>query len=109
MIETLTAGMPPVDLQPGTVRGEVLQNVACILATRRGSVPYDRTLGIKQDWIDDPTPAAKARAVADIVQAIHEREPRARVESVEFTADTAGAMEGALRPVVRLSINEGGI
>jgi phage baseplate assembly protein W len=108
MIESLIGGMPPVDITPGTVRAEVLQNVACILATRRGTVPYDRTLGLQQTWIDDPTPLAQGRAVADVIQSIKAREPRARVISVEFVPDTSAAMEGSLRPKVTLAINEGG-
>jgi len=100
--------MPPIDIAPGTVRAEVLQNVACILSTRQGTVPYDRTLGLSQIWIDDPTPVAQARMTAEVIQTIHSREPRARVLSVEFVPDTAGAMAGRLRPRVKLAINEGG-
>lgn len=104
----VSMAMPPVNIEPGTVRAEVVQNVACILSTKRGSVPYDRTLGLLATWIDDPTPVARQRMIVDVVQSIRAREPRVRVESVEFVKDTLGAAEGVLRPVVKLAIIEGG-
>lgn len=92
----------PIDFAPATLRDEVLQNVATILATPRFSAPFARQLGVDPQYLDDPTPVARARAVADITEAIHRHEPRCRVESVSFEADEA---EGRLRPIVRVRIN----
>lgn len=100
--EVLPLGKP-IDFAPATVTEEVLQNVATILATMRYSVPYDRMFGVNPEYLDDPTPVAQARATADIIEAIQRHEPRCGVESVRFTGN---AMEGTLRPIVRVYINE---
>lgn len=93
----------PVNFAPQSVRDEVIQNVATILATPRFTVPYDRNFGVNPDYLDDPMPVSRARSIADIIESIHRHEPRCRVESVVFKGDAA---EGILRPIVRVFINE---
>lgn len=93
----------PIDFAPPGVVAEVLQNVATILATVRYSVPYDRRFGINPEYLDDPMPISQARATADIIEAINRYEPRCRVESVSFDGN---AMEGTLRPRVRVYVDE---
>src|SRR5690606_12659927 len=100
---TVTPLGEPANFAPATDTDEILPNVATILATTRYSVPYNRYFGVNPDYLDDPIPLAKARATADIIDAIHRYEPRCRVESVSFTGDGA---EGILRPIVRIYINE---
>lgn len=91
----------PIDFNPGSVEAEVLQNVATILATTRFSAPYARTLGLNPEYLDDPMPVARARAMADIIEAINRNEPRCKVIDVTFTEDGA---EGILRPRVRVQV-----
>ncbi|CDX01307.1 GpW/Gp25/anti-adapter protein IraD [Desulfitobacterium hafniense] len=81
---------------------EVLQNVAFILSTMLDSCPMDRGFGWNPD-LDSPTQAAKARNAARIIQAIQEQEPRATVEEIRFEGD---ALNGQLKPIVRVSIDE---
>ena len=70
-----------VSFQPTSEREEILQNVRTILATRKGSVPLDRDLGITWEHLD---------------------------ESVEFEGTESEAMDGLIRPRVIVSIlNEG--
>lgn len=102
MIE-VRAGKPPIDFSPASVREEVVQNVATILATLRYSVPFARDLGVNPVYLDDPLPAGRAQATADVIRAIRRYEPRCRVESVSFDTDP---IEGILIPKVRISINE---
>lgn len=91
-----------INFAPSTIEQEVLQNVATILATVRNTVPYDRALGINPDYLDDPTPVTRSRLIADIISAIHSREPRAKVTDVVFKEDQA---EGVLIPTVRVIVN----
>ena len=55
----------------------VLQNIAVILSTPKGSVPMYRDFGISVDILDRPIPVAKAMMTADIKEAIERWEPRA--------------------------------
>ena len=66
---------------------EVLQNVAIIIATPKGSVPLDREFGVDYSFLDAPTPKALALFRADVVRAVEKYEPRAKVLEVDFYAD----------------------
>ncbi|MDD6088474.1 MAG: GPW/gp25 family protein [Desulfovibrionaceae bacterium] len=103
----VTAGMTGINFSPQSTEAEVIQNVRCILATRKGSVPFDRAFGVSWDMLDRPLPVAKAMMIAAVVEAIQEYEPRAEVRGVKFNADGDAAMEGILNPVVTIEINEG--
>ncbi len=65
----------------------VLQNVAVILATRKGSVPLYRSFGLNMDFLDKPAPAARVRMIAEVREAVETWEPRATVRGVTFSGD----------------------
>jgi phage baseplate assembly protein W len=81
----------------------VLQNVAIILATRRGSCPMYRDFGISMDFLDRPMPVAKTLAYAEIKEAIETYEPRATVAGVTFSEDAN--TPGLLIPTVEVNID----
>ncbi len=83
---------------------EIVQNVRTILATPKGSVPLDRDFGVIWTVLDRPLPEAKAAYTGDAVAQVQKYEPRVKVLSVGFRADTSGAMQGRLYPVVRIKI-----
>ena len=93
----------PINLQPSSVIDEVIQNVRMILSTVIYTVPYDRSLAITGDYLDNPIQLNKALVKADIFNAIKNREPRAEVINISFDGD---ALEGKLKPTVRILINE---
>ena len=95
-----------VNFHPQTEAEEVIQNVRTILTTRLGTVPLHRDFGLTWEHIDKPLPVAKSLIHGEIIDAINEFEPRARVEAVEFEADTLDAMEGILRPRVIISFGD---
>ncbi len=97
-----------VNFAPATETEEILQNVRTILATREGSVPLDRDLGLTWEHIDKPYPVARSLMTAAVIEAIEAYEPRATVESVEFDGDAEDAMDGLLRPRVTVSVKNGG-
>lgn len=82
---------------------EVVQNVATVLATPKGSVSLDREFGTEWHFVDQPTTKAMARIRSDIVQALQKYEPRARVKEVLF--ERSGL--SGLTPTVRLEIFPG--
>lgn len=97
-----------VSFQPTSEREEILQNVRTILATRKGSVPLDRDLGITWEHLDKPYPVARSLMTAAVIEAVETYEPRVRVESVEFEGTESEAMDGLIRPrVIVYILNEG--
>lgn len=79
-----------------------LQNIAVILATRKGSVPLYRDFGLPWDFVDKPVPVAKAMMIAPLREAIETWEPRAAFIDVAFEEDPA--RPGMLNPIVEVEI-----
>lgn len=82
----------------------VLQNVAVILATPKGTVPMYRDFGVNMAFLDLPMPVAQVRMIAEVREAVETWEPRATVAGVTF--DGSRAAEGVLIPIVEVEINE---
>jgi phage baseplate assembly protein W len=82
----------------------VMQNIAILLSTRRGSVPLYRDFGLTMDFVDRPIPAAKALIVAEIENALREYEPRATLINVTFKADKS--IPEKLIPTVEVEIRD---
>ena len=99
----ITAGdQSNINFAPESEPEEILQNVRCIMATTKFSVPLDRDFGIDADMVDMPIDYAKAQLASEIVTAIAKYEPRAAVTDISFDANTAGI----LIPKVKVRINE---
>lgn len=81
----------------------VMQNVAIILATRKGSVPGYRNFGLSQEFVDKPVNVAKTLMIAEIYEAIAEFEPRATIVSITFESDEKEP--GKLFPLLEVSVN----
>lgn len=91
-----------VNFAPSSVREEIVQNVKTICATQKYTVPMDRNFGVSMNFIDQPTPKAKAQIQAEIIEAIREYEPRCKVRKVSFEGD----IDGNLTVKVRIEIGE---
>lgn len=98
-----TSAAPVLNLGASGVE-EILQNVRVILSTPRGSVPLDRTFGIRAAILDLPLPEAMAVYTGEASAAVQLWEPRARITAVDFKRDEDGAMDGRLNPIVTLQI-----
>ena len=72
--------------QGGAVEN-TLHDIATVLATPKGSVPFYRDFGIEMDFLDLPTPAAKQRMRSRVREAVERWVPNAVVYSVEFEED----------------------
>ncbi len=106
MSYTVTAGkQEAINLAPATELEEVMQNVAMIISTPQYSVPLDRGFGLAQQFLDKPVSTAKAIAVAEIMDAVEQYEPRAEIISITFEQ---GDKEGELVPVVELEVKKDG-
>ena len=80
----------------------VLQNLAVILATPKGSVPQYREFGLSATMLDKPIPVAKMMMRADVREAIERWEPRAQFVSMTF--EERVTQPGTLWPTVEVEI-----
>lgn len=71
----------------------ILQNIALILRTRKGTVPMYRDFGLPMAFIGMPLPAAEAMAAQEIYDAIEAFEPRVKLNDISLTATESGAMK----------------
>ena len=80
----------------------VLQNIAVILSTPKGSVPQYREFGLSAVFLDKPMPVAKMMMIAEVRDAIERWEPRAQFVGVTF--EERAAQPGTLWPTVEVEI-----
>ena len=81
-----------------TTDEEIVQNVASIVATSRGTQPFLRALGIA-DLHDRPVAVAEARVASTLNTQIRTYEPRATVAKITVAVSADGA---TMAPTVRL-------
>ncbi|MCD8139333.1 MAG: GPW/gp25 family protein [Planctomycetaceae bacterium] len=80
---------------------DVYQCVQTILATRVGTVFFDRDFGVDADLVDLPILAARQRLRAEVVEKLRMYEPRIRVLEVDFVDPGQSVTEqGVLVPKV---------
>ena len=72
-------------LFPKTEEQDIVQNIYCILNTVIGSVPHFRDYGLDNSYLHQPMPVARSTFAAAIADAISLHEPRAQVQSVDFS------------------------
>lgn len=82
----------------------VLQNIAVILSTPRGSVPLYREFGLDMSFLDKPIPVARTMMISRVREAIERWEPRAKVVNVTFSGSVSAPAQ--LDPVVEVEIND---
>ena len=100
MIIEITATLEKVNFAPSTIQEEVIQNIKTLLSTMKFTVPLDRNLGIIANALDEPMPVAMAKISSDVIDAISQYEPRAKVTQISFDGD----IDGKLIPRLRIEI-----
>lgn len=85
---------------PQTLEQEIIQNVYCILATVKGSVPCYRDFGMDNDFLHKPSQTAMASYAAAAADAIAKYEPRASISNISFDVDSNNP--GHLQPVLEV-------
>lgn len=79
-----------LSLQQDSELLSVMQNIALLLNTKRGTVPMHREFGLPMEFVDKPIDAAEAIAFVEISDALEEFEPRARLDDVYFEKSVDG-------------------
>lgn len=87
-----SAGNYSLSLQQDSKVFSVLQNIALLLNTKRGTVPMYRDFGLPMEFVDKPIDVAENMAYVEISDAIEEFEPRAKLEDVFFEKTANGIM-----------------
>lgn len=82
----------------------VLQNLMCLVSTRKGTIPMYRDFGLPMQWIDKPIDVAQTLMVQEITEAVEEFEPRCKLLNIEF--DTSGVASARLTAILEVEINE---
>ena len=99
----ITGSINKIDFYPSDVYHEIIQNIKIICSTPKYSVPLDRAFGIDASILDRPLNYAQAKLSAEIIEAINNYEPRAKVKSVNFSGD---GLTGLLIPTVKIELQE---
>lgn len=81
-----------LSLQQDSKVYSVLQNIAILLNTKRGTVPMYRDFGLPMEFVDKPIDVAENMAYVEISDALEEFEPRAKLEEVYFEKTANGKM-----------------
>lgn len=71
----------------------ILQDIALILRTKRGTVPMYRDFGLPMAFVGMPLPAAEAMAAQEVYDAIESFEPRVKMNDISLSATESGAMK----------------
>ena len=100
-IYEVTTNTSEINIFPSSELEEITQNVRMIITTQKFSLPMDRAFGISAAMIDQPFAAARAKLTAEIVAAVNNFEPRAKVTEVIFLGNE---MDGILDVKVRFRI-----
>jgi len=104
MTYTVTAtDLTAIQLNEQELVNSVLQNIAVILSTRKGTIPLYRDFGLSMEFLDKPMPVAKVMMVSEVREAVERWEPRATVVGVTFSEDVTDP--GRLVPTVEVEIN----
>ena len=95
-----------IDLAPGNVHQEVIQNIAVILDLIQKSCPMFRDGGLPGELIGRPMNVVESILVGNIYDQIEEFEPRAVIAAVTFEQNE---LTGAMIPIIELEgVNEDG-
>lgn len=78
----------------------VIQNIALLLCTKKGTVPMYREFGIDMEFIDKPIGIAEAIAYKEVTEALERFEPRAKLKNLTFKSSKEGRMSLAVEVTV---------
>lgn len=86
------------------LHSSVLQNLAVLFATKKGTVPMYREFGLEMRFVDMPMEAAQTVLLADAIENTKRFEPRAQIVDVKYIADEE--IKGTAKPIVEVRIIE---
>lgn len=88
------------ELMENDTAKSVVQNIALLLNTKKGTVPMYRDYGLPMEFIDKPINVAETMAFAEITEALEKYEPRATLKNIDFYKSASGKMAIVLEVTV---------
>ena len=88
------------ELMENDIAKSVVQNIALLLNTKKGTVPMYRDYGLPMEFIDKPINVAETMAFAEITEALEKFEPRAALKNIDFYKSEGGKMAIVLEVTV---------
>lgn len=82
----------------------VLQQVAVLLATRQGEVPFYREFGLPQKFLDKPVNVARPLLYLEVKEALERFVPQAELIGLEIIVDET--QPGHVVPVVEVRVKD---
>lgn len=93
MVYSIRSDIPPrYALCEDDEIASILQNISLLISTRKGSVPMYRDFGIEMDFLDMPELIAETVAAQEIISAVEDFEPRAKVQAVKAVHNEEGKL-----------------
>ena len=81
-----------VQLQENNTVRSIIQNIALLLNTKKGTVPMYRDFGLPMEFIDKPIDVAETMAVLEISEALEKFETRAKLKDLSLDKSKDGKM-----------------
>ena len=83
----------------------VLQNIAMLLATKKGEVPFFREFGLEQKFLDKPLNIARNMFALEVI-GVEIKSDESRPATAGSSASHAGASRGRVKPIVEVNIKD---
>lgn len=93
-----------INFAPNSLLEEILQNVRNIFQQIKGTIPYQRDMGVDENIIDLTTENAIMIYQIDMIKQLKKFEPRAKIK--KFNWKGSDIVKGNLNLVVTLDVKE---
>lgn len=90
------------NLQETDAASSVIQNVALLLNTKKGTIPMYRDFGLPMGFVDKPINVAETIATLEIAEALEKFEPRASLKDLRFKSSKDGRMSIQLEVTINV-------
>lgn len=81
-----------VQLQENNTVRSIIQNIALLLNTKKGTIPMYRDFGLPMEFIDKPIDVAETMAVLEISEVLEKFETRAKLKNLSLEKSKDGKM-----------------
>lgn len=90
------------NLQEKDEVSSIIQNIALLLNTKKGTIPMYREFGLPMEFIDKPINVAETIATLEISEALEKFEPRAAFKDLRFKPSKYGRMSIQLEVTINV-------
>lgn len=92
------------NLQEKDEVSSIIQNIALLLNTKKGTIPMYREFGLPMEFIDKPINVAETIATLEISEALEKFESRAAFKDLRFKPSKDGRMSIQLEVTINVRL-----